>query len=59
MGETDGAQKAEAVTERIDLVVRWVSSAVVAGSREGSLVSAKHGAMDISGSLTNSVLIGA
>lgn len=35
-----------------------MSSAVIAGSRARSLVSATHGAMDISGSLTNSVLIG-
>lgn len=57
-GETDSEQKTELVYEIIDCRVCWVCSAVVAGSRARSLVSAKHGAMDISGSLTNSVLIG-
>lgn len=47
----------KSVTGCIDCSVRWLSSLVVAGSREGSLVSAKLGATDISGSLTNSALI--
>lgn len=56
--QTDRQQKAEPVSEIIDCRVRLVSSAVVAGSSARSLASAKHGATDISGSLTNSVLIG-
>lgn len=39
--------------EAIDCSVCWVSSAVV--SRARSLASTKHGALDISGSLTNSI----